>query len=252
MKKPYKVLGAVAGAAAVICAGIGLWQYVQERSAGSEYEEIRKDAAAEQEKEAEAQEPAVEIPIDFDSLTEQNPDIYAWITVPGTQIDYPVLQRTGDNSYYLDHTAENKESPEGAIYTEDYNSKDFEDPNTVIYGHDMKNGSMFQNLLNYQDKEFFDNNREVLVYTPDAIRHYRIFAAYLYDDRHIMQSFDFDIRSVYSAYLDHIFSIRDMNARIDTSMEVGADDKIITLSTCYGSQSDRRYLVQAVLVSIEE
>ena len=67
-----------------------------------------------------------------------------------------------------------------------------------------------------------------------------------------MQSFDFDIRSVYSAYLDHIFSIRDMNARIDTSMEVGADDKIITLSTCYGSQSDRRYLVQAVLVSIEE
>ena len=116
----------------------------------------------------------------------------------------------------------------------------------------MKNGSMFQNLLEYQDKEFFDQNREILIYTPDAIRHYKIFAAYLYDDRHLMESFDFNIKSIYQAYLDSIFSMRNMNAQIDTTAEIGTDDKIITLSTCYGNQSDKRYLVQAVLVSIEK
>ena len=67
-----------------------------------------------------------------------------------------------------------------------------------------------------------------------------------------MQSFDFNIKSVYQAYLDSIFAIRDMNAQIDTTQQVSADDKIITLSTCYGSQSDKRFLVQAVLVSIEK
>ena len=90
-----------------------------------------------------------------------------------------------------------------------------------------------------------------MIYTPDAIRHYKIFAAYLYDDRHILQSFDFDDREVYRQYLDRIFAIRDMNANIDMSMQVDADDKILTLSTCYGNQSDKRYLVQAVLINIE-
>ena len=186
------------------------------------------------------------------TLQEQNPEVYAWIQIQDTNIDYPILQREGDNGYYLDHTIDGEKKTEGSIFTEDYNSKDFEDPNTVIYGHDMKNGSMFQNLLSYQDKDFFDNHKDVIIYTPDAIRHYQVFAAYLYDDRHLMQSFDFNIKSVYQAYLDSIFAIRDMSAQIDTAQQVSADDKIITLSTCYGSQSDKRFLVQAALVSIEK
>ena len=152
----------------------------------------------------------------------------------------------------MTHTINGEEKAEGAIYTEHYNSQSFEDLNTVIYGHDMRNGSMFQNLHNYEDQSFFDQNREVIIYTSTAIRHYRIFAAYLYDDRHLMQSFDFTDKGVYRAYLNMIFSIRDMNAHIDTSMDVGTDDRIITLSTCYGNQEDKRYLVQAVLVSIEQ
>lgn len=92
----------------------------------------------------------------------------------------------------------------------------------------------------------------MIIYTPDAIRRYEIFAAYLYDDRHLLQSFNFNNVDVYRQYLDSIFSIRDMSACIDTSVEVDTDDKIITLSTCYGSQSDKRYLVQAVLVTIEK
>ena len=258
MKKIHKIIACTAGAAAVICAAVGLRAWLQEQNAGKGYNEIRNEVKADTSAEdaetddVEETDPPVEIPIDFDSLQERNPDVYAWITVPGTQIDYPILQSPDDNSYYLTHTIDGEEKTGGAIFTENYNHTDMEDPNTVIYGHDMRNGSMFQNLLNYQDREFFDENREVTIYTPDAIRHYKIFAAYLYDDRHLLQSFNFHNTDVYRQYLDSIFSIRDMNVCIDTSVEVDTDDKIITLSTCYGSQSDRRYLVQAVLVSIEK
>ena len=251
MKKKYVAVCVLIFIAAAVCAGIGIRQYLQGENAGDGYDGIRAEIGSGVPKEAPEGDP-IEIPIDFAALRERNPDVYAWITIPGTAIDYPILQSASDNTYYLTHTIDGAESPEGSIYTETYNSRDFEDPNTVIYGHDMANGSMFQNLLNYQDRSFFDANREVLIYTPDAIRRYRIFAAYLYDDRHLMQSFNFEDKDVYRQYLESVFSIREMGACIDTDQEVTADDKIITLSTCYGVQEDKRYLVQAVLVSIEK
>lgn len=251
MKNTYKVIGIIAIIGAAVCGAAAIGQYLTEKNAGSQYEELREEVRTQPQQHREKEKLPPDIPIDFKALKAKNADVYAWITIPGTAVDYPVLQREGDNSYYLTHTIDGIQSPEGAIYTEDYNEKDFGDPNTVIYGHDMKNGSMFQSLHNYMDKTFFEENRNVVIYTPDAIRHYKIFAAYLYDDRHILQSFDFDDREVYRQYLDRIFAIRDMNANIDMSMQVDADDKILTLSTCYGNQSDKRYLVQAVLINIE-
>lgn len=284
--KRYKLAAACLCLAGCVLAGIGIYKYIEEQNAGSEYDRIRnavvrtgaapeteaEEAGAEETEDSgedaaktaaedTGQEPAetetedgepVEIPIDFEALWEINPEAYAWITIPGTEIDYPILQSETDNTYYLTHNIEGEESPEGAIFTEDYNSKDFEDPNTVIYGHNMRNGSMFQGLHEYMDRAFFDENREVLIYLPDKILHYEIFAAYLYDDRHLLESFDFEDEDVFGAYLNRIFSIRDMNSFIDTDMEVTAEDKIITLSTCYSNESNQRYLVQAVLVSIDE
>lgn len=251
MKKKYLAVSILIFLAAAVCAGIGIRQYLKEKNAGDGYSALRAEVGTGVPKEK-PEDSGVEIPIDFAALQSKNPDIYAWITIPGTAVDYPIVQSGTDNTYYLTHTIDGEVSPEGSIYTETYNSRDFEDPNTVIYGHDMANGSMFQNLLKYQDRSFFDANREVLVYTPDAIRHYRIFAAYLYDDRHLMQSFDFDDKEIYRQYLDSVFSIREMGACIDTGQAVTDEDKIITLSTCYGNQADMRYLVQAVLISIEQ
>lgn len=251
-KKRCVILAVIAGAAAVICGGAGIRQYLAEKDAGGSYEELRDAVKTEAPEEPGVSDSPIEIPIDFDALKQRNPDAYAWITVPGTPIDYPILQSPDDNSYYLTHTIDHEEKTEGAIYTENYNSTDFEDPNTLIYGHDMRNGTMFRSLLEYQDREFFDKNREIIIYTPDAIRHYKIFAAYPYDNRHILLSFDFSDKSVYRQYLENIFSIRDMNAYIDTSVEVDTDDKIITLSTCYGAQREMRYLIQAVLTDTEQ
>ena len=270
--KRYKLAAACLCLAGCVLAGIGIYKYIEEQNAGSEYDRIRNAvvrtgaapeteaeeaaAAATEDSGADAAETEdgepVEIPIDFEALWEINPEAYAWITIPGTEIDYPILQSETDNTYYLTHNIEGEESPEGAIFTEDYNAKDFKDPNTVIYGHNMRNGSMFQGLHEYMDRAFFDENREVLIYLPDKILHYEIFAAYLYDDRHLLESFDFEDEDVFGAYLNRIFSIRDMNSFIDTDMEVTAEDKIITLSTCYSNESNQRYLVQAVLVSIDE
>lgn len=255
--KSRKILAGIIGLAALCCLGTGLYRYVQERQAGGQYEELRETVKAEPaveetgKTELPEKEP-VEVPVDFEGLQTYNPDIYAWITIPGTQVDYPVVQRLGDNAYYLTHNTDGEESPEGAIFTEDYNSLDFTDPNTILYGHNMKNGSMFRSLHDYMDRSFFDENREVLIYLPDKILHYEIFAAYLYDSRHLMLSYDFDDPDVFAAYLEEIRGIRDMNSFVDASVEVTAEDRILTLSTCYKGLDDRRYLVQAVLVSIEE
>jgi hypothetical protein len=85
-------------------------------------------------------------PIDFASLQELNEDVYAWITVEGTVIDYPILQHPTDNSRYLDYNIDGSYGYPGCIYTENMNSKDFRDRNTVIYGHNLKNGAMLPNL----------------------------------------------------------------------------------------------------------
>lgn len=191
------------------------------------------------------------IPVKFEELQTVNPDVYAWITVPGTDIDYPILQHASDNTYYLMHNIDGSYGYPGCIYTENMNSKDFTDNNTVIYGHNMKNGSMFAQLHKFEDPDFFKENREVLIYLPDEVLHYTIFAAHIYDDRHLLYSFDFTDPEVYQKYLDSIFSTRDMSANIDKDITVTTDDQIITLVTCIGSQPSNRLLVQAVLTDRE-
>lgn len=256
-KKLYFTAGVILVIIAAMCAGMFWKSWNKEKTAGETYEELRETARVtpspteeKQETEPMAEpEKTVEIPINFKTLQTQNSDIYAWIEIPGTTIDYPVVQREGDNSYYLSHNTDGEEDDAGAIFTEDYNSKTFQDPNTVLYGHNMKNGSMFQNLHSYADRSFFDEYREVIVYMPDAVLHYKIFAAYLYDSRHLLQSFDFSDPTVMGNYLESIQSLRSMNANIDTEMELDSADRILTLSTCYKGQNDKRYLVQAVLES---
>ena len=186
-------------------------------------------------------------PVDFAGMWEINKDVYAWITVPGTVIDYPILQHATDNTYYLNYNIDGSYGYPGCIYTENLNSKDFTDNNTVIYGHNMKNGSMFSGLHKFEDASFFEENTKVYIYTPEKEYTYTIFAAYIYDDRHLLYSFDFANEQVYATYLEDIQNMRSMNAQLREDITVTAEDKIITLVTCIGNQPDKRLLVQAVL-----
>lgn len=220
---------------------------------------MKKDDTAEASKDSEAvsdsaeeEQPTEEIPIKFDELWEINPDVYAWITIPGTDIDYPILQHPSDDAYYLNHNIDGSYGRPACIYTESLNSKDFTDNNTVIYGHNMKNGTMFAQLHKFEDKDFFDEHREVTIYLPDKVLHYKIFAVHTYDDRHLLYSFDFSKKEVYKDYLESVFSIRDMSANIDTDMTVTEDDKIVTLATCVYKQPSLRFYVQAVLMEDQD
>lgn len=253
MKKKILIgIGVVIILAGIVLGGIGLYKYMAEEHAGQVYEDIKVEFDVKPLMDIpqfEVEE--IENPIDFESLTVQYPDVYAWITIPGTKIDYPVVQHASDNGYYLNHTVDGRKRVEGAIYTENYNSKDFSDPNTLIYGHNMKNGSMFKGLHKYKDKQFMEEHDEIIIYQEGRVLRYKIFAAYVYDSRHIMLSFDFNDKNIYGSYLNSILTKKDMSSNIDTTIEVTTEDKIITLSTCNNNDA-QRYLVQAVLLSIQE
>ncbi len=194
-----------------------------------------------------AKEEKVEVPVDFEKLKAANSDIYAWINIPNANVDYPILQSGNDNAYYLKRTVNKKWSVYGSIYTEDYNKKDFSDFNTVIYGHNMKNGTMFGSLKKFRDATFFKENRYINVYMENRILKYEIFAACTWDNIHILASRNFDLEQNRAIYLEEIFSVRDMKSQIDKSISVTAEDKIITLSTCMNDES-KRFLVSGVLV----
>ncbi|MBR3601238.1 MAG: class B sortase [Lachnospiraceae bacterium] len=188
-------------------------------------------------------------PIDFETLWETNPDVYAWITIPETVIDYPILQHATDDSYYLNYTIDGVEGYLGCIYTERVNSKDFTDNNTVIYGHNMRNGTMFTDLHKFREADFFVDHDTVYIYTPSKQLTYKIFAAYLYDDRHLTNSFDFSDMEVYSDYLEELPTIitKDETANYRNEISPTDTNKIITLITCIQSQPEKRVYVQAVL-----
>jgi len=187
--------------------------------------------------------------INFDALWAINKDVYAYIEIPGTDISYPILQSKNDNSYYLNNTIEGINGLPGSIYTENYNTKDFADRNTVIYGHNMKNGSMFAQLYNYSDTKFFNENPYVYIYLPDKVLKYQIFAAVIFDDRHILGNFDFTKAQRFNEYLSEIYSLKNPLCQYNNSIKVNESDKIITLSTCMpNDMPNNRWLVEAVLI----
>lgn len=257
-------------AAAVLCALIGAGSLYASRNAGnykdiqSKAEVIHASTAAtsvpEKEESAAAAttassaavtaEPAEEVPIDFEQIWEDCPDVYAWINIPQTQIDYPVCQAPDDmdQNFYLNHRADRTEEFAGAIYSQNYNSKDFSDPNTVLYGHDMSNGSMFRNLHLYENREFFDQNREVLIYLPDRVLHYRVFAAYNTNDDHILLSHDcFKDPAVFKQYIQDVLEGNLMySGYIDEDTVLTQDSRLLTLSTC-NNVENQRLVVQCVL-----
>lgn len=199
----------------------------------------------------------IEVPeksLDWESLWATNKDIYAWIYIPNTNIDYPVLQHETDDSFYLNHNLDGSKGYPGCIYSEGkYNTKTFLDFNTMLYGHNMKNGTMFKNLHLFEKDSFFEENRYVFIYMPDDVIYvYDIFAAYVWDNSHILAKYGCTTEYQRELYLDDLFAIRDMSANFRDGVEVTAEDRILTLVTCIGGKPNNRYLVQGVLVNPPE
>lgn len=193
--------------------------------------------------------PLPDNPVDFMELWGYNTDIHAWIELPGTPIDYPILQSEESSDFYHRRNWLGQSDVAGCIYTQYYNRKDMTDPNTVIYGHYMWDGTFFGSLHDFRDPKFFAENRYIYIYIPGHALKYEIFAAYEYDNRHILNAYNFSNDEEYEKYLQTCLNPASMSRNVLDGVTLTAEDRIVTLSTCLAnSDASKRYLVQGVLV----
>ena len=185
-----------------------------------------------------------DISVDFDSLKKINSDIVGWINFENNDISYPVLY-SGDDDKYLRKSFDGEDATAGSIFVEGANNSDFEDKNTIIYGHNMRNLSMFGKLKKYtREQDYYDNNKYIQIITPNMYYRYEIFAyESVNEDSNVYQiSFEDD-----AAIESYINKIRELSER-QTDIDVSVDDKIITLSTCSTLSNHKRFVVHAVRV----
>lgn len=196
-----------------------------------------------------------ESPIDFDSLNEDYPDIYAWIKIPETNIDYPIAQHELNDGFYINHDIDGKKNANGTLFTERaHNSRDFTDRVTFIYGHNMRSGAMFGTLRRfYTNTDNFKNHKEIIVYLPKRELHYSIFAAVPYSDAHVMYyNKNFKDSAKLENFIEEIYSSRDFGINLDYENVPTKDDTIIVLSTCLSGNDSKRYFVLAKLDQVIE
>lgn len=176
---------------------------------------------------------------DFAELKRINSDVIGWIQIPGTKINYPIVQGD-DNEYYLTHTVNGEENSGGAIFMDAAIEDRFEDKNAIIYGHNLKSGAMFSRLNRYARKSFWDANRYIYITTPFGMSTYQVFSAYQTTADADIYYYGFEEDQYFQEYLDRIVSYSIFNAGVSVNKE----DTIITLSTC-ANDTSQRFIVHA-------
>lgn len=262
-KKMYLILAVCSAGIAIGAVGYLFIHYASLRRQEAAFEHLREtefetesekqtETQTESETEVETEEENLCEPVyDFAQLKETNEDIYAWITVPGTQVDYPVLQNETDN-YYLKRNLDRNSGYPGCIYTNKCNDKSFEDLNTILYGHNMRNGSMFASLHDYEDEENFEANRFIYVYTEEHRLTYEIYAAVKFSDVYIPEAYGTNSTAGKEQFLTDLRTNADKYASVSNILdkEVLSEEKLITLSTCVYGEDTTRYLVVGVLTEV--
>ena len=183
--------------------------------------------------------------IDFDKLRAKNPDIVGWVYAKGTGIDYPIVQGK-DNEEYLHMDYNKKKSSSGTIFLDHGCDKSFISDNNIIYGHHMKNGTMFAQLLKYKEQDFFEKYPYFSIYTPDGKESkYQIFVAGVVEDTAVNYQFAFQSDEEFLNYIETIIG----TSLYTPNVEIDAASQIVTLSTCTNVADEERFVVQAVKVS---
>ena len=220
--------------------------FAEYKKGEDEYKEIVEEVIVEEPvvKEEEEEKETI-FKVDFSKLKEMNGETVAWIRFENpSQINYPVLH-TSDNEKYLKTTFEQKRNSAGALFVDAGNAGDFSDRNTIIYGHNMKNGSMFGKLREYKKYDFYKENPYFYVYTPDDVEHkYQVFAVAVVEDTAINYKKQFSNEQEFLNYIKDITA----HSIYKTGVEVTAESKIVTLSTCTNVTDTQRFVVHGVKV----
>ena len=183
--------------------------------------------------------------INFAELQAANPEIFAWIYIPGTNVDYPILQHPAADDFYLNHDMYGKSDVWGSLYIQNCNKKDFSDPVTMIYGHYGVNDYMLSTLHRFRDKAFFDANQYMYIYTPEKNYKLLTISAYEWGDSHVIKNRDLSNESVRQSYFDYVLAPESNSVNVREGVKLSTQDRIVQLSTCLDpyTNSNRRYLV---------
>lgn len=251
----YNIL-LIAGTAVFLTAASQLFFLFLEYQKGvNEYDSIAKSAVAEESnstgqgnprqenprKEDALQKEAAwyDIKIDFDYLKNVNEDIIGWLRFDSNGIDYPIVQGE-DNDEYLYTMADGIKNKCGSIFLESLNASDFSDSHTILYGHNMKDLSMFGRLKVYKSKDmYYEDNSFFTIYTKDAAYRYQIFAFYDVDETDRLYQVGFTADDVFEEFVD---TMENRSYQM-TGITADKKDKIMTLSTC--SAEGKRFIVNA-------
>ncbi|MDL0366052.1 sortase SrtB, partial [Clostridioides difficile] len=169
-------------------------------------------------------------------------DFKFWLSVENTNINYPVVQ-SKDNSYYLDKDFYKKDSISGTLFM-DYRNKSIDDKNIIIYGHNMKNKTMFNNLNKFKDADFFKKNNKIKITLNGKEFLYDVFSAYIVESDYDYLKTNFNNESDYQNYINDITS----KSLYKSPIKVNSNDKIVTLSTCTYEFDDARMVIHGRLI----
>lgn len=238
--------------ATVACvSGFKIFQIMSEYHSGeTSYEDLKKyvftPPTDNESEKSDSSDQAATIPeqsiIDFDGLSAINSDIVGWIQLDGSRIDYPIAQ-CDDNDYYLKHLFNKEVNSSGCIFLDCRNASDFSDRNNVIYGHHMKNGSMFSGITNYKNQSFYDEHPVFQLYTPQVSYKVEIFAGYVADLQDQAWNTEFNDKTDFSKWIDERIQKSVFKSKIRPSVR----DKVITLSTCSYEFDNARFVVFGVI-----
>ena len=261
MKKKIYTITLIISLIVMVIAGINVFQLSKEYQAGiSEYKELEQyvtitvastvPAADIPEEETQPQPQSIipiSLDIDFQNLKSINDDVIGWLYYEPLELSYPIV-RGDDNEYYTLYTFEQEKNSSGAVFMDFLNRPDFSDYNTIVYGHNMRNGTMFgslKKLLN--DNSIIEKDPYFYIFTPDQACMYEIASVYVTDSN----SHTYDLvtnTDEQKAFIDYILNV----STYYFDKKISSQDKILTLSTCHGLHSNNRTVVHGILIAQED
>ncbi|MBE6883935.1 MAG: class B sortase [Ruminococcaceae bacterium] len=216
-----------------------LAQYVQVEKMPEETEKVSNK----KEDEEELQEEVINWPeVDFEELRAINPDIIGWIYIEGTYINYPIVQGK-DNDYYLYRLFDGTSNRAGSIFLDYQNQPDFSDRHNIVYGHHLKNDTMFAALMKYQDQKFYEEHPYAMILTPEKNYKLEFFAGYVTNTQDESWKLSFESDEEYLTWIENAVK----KSSIESGIVPSAEDRVLTLSTCAYDFDNARYVLLGVL-----
>ena len=248
MKKVIKIILLVICLCVFIFSAYNIYKYLSEENANKKLNnELMEKAIIETPNDnndnTQENEDILPISVDFSVLKQENEDIVGWLYLEDSPINYPVVQ-SNDNDYYLRRLVNGEYNIAGSLFMDYRNDSNLEDNNTIIYGHNMKNNTMFGSLQEYKNQDYYDNHRVMYYFTPEKNYIIELFTGYTIS----VDSDIYDLSVIDSSKLEELISKSDF----ESNTKVTEEDKIITLSTCAYEYDGARYVVMGVLKEIEK